>query len=405
MALSLGDFALPTGRRIICMGIVPVADPIPSNGELQASDPIVPTAGALILPGFPPGVFPSYRVARIRSSTSTSARTWGADSPYASEWDTFGPGSHYSGINVQMHIQTEDGSFATLNISPDSVEHEDFTRWDTIVNHSVPVIEAGGEFLLVFTSAGDQSSVDEDVSISYSSGTPTFSASPEIAIFLNRDASLSAEAGSPSFSVSAVSATISNRDTSLSADAGSPTFSVLPQNQQVITGGVGPTGYQFFIDLVESDHSDLQAGVSNRVPDSISSSPGSNTELVGIVEFSGIDETGITIDRTALGDIYSNKGILGISEFTSITLKGYIENQSDGSLVPSSAAARLGRAAKFPWYPARNLRVRHVSGFEEQIKVIIAKSRMVPSTDDRLMYEVTLEPAVVEEDDFVTAGI
>ena len=168
---------------------------------------------------------------------------------------------------------------------------------------------------------------------------------------------------------------------------------------------VGPTGYEFFIDLVESDHSALTSGTANQLSDTITTAPGANTELTRITEFSGIDETGVTVDLTALGDRYRNKGALGVSEFASITLKGYVETQSTGALVTTSAHARIGRPAKTAAYPKRRFRVKHVTGLQEQLKVIVAKNRRIPSKDDQLMWEATLEPASVVEADFITQGI
>ena len=372
MALSLTDFVVPEGRVLIIRGIFTTGT-ITSAGDMHATNPIAPTSGTLTFPS-PSG----YRVGRIRRTIGAEQgdiRIW-EDDGSPSSLETFGDAGTYS--EAQMHIQTEDDGVVTLNPRGGSGQGSSFSNWDIVGTDTSVIanIEGGDEVLLAFTNPPP-----------------------------NIDADFEAEAGDPTFAATAESQTVTNRSAAFSADAGSPTFSVEPQNQQIITGGVGPTGYRFFIDLVESDHSALQTGNQNRVPNSIGSNPGANTELKGVIEFSGIDETGITIDRTALGDRFRNKGILGISEFASITLKGYIETESDGSLVASSAAARLGRAARYPWYPARNLRIRHFLGFEEQVKVVISKARRVPSKDERLMWEVTLEPAMVEEDDFSTLGV
>ena len=169
--------------------------------------------------------------------------------------------------------------------------------------------------------------------------------------------------------------------------------------------GVGPTGYKFNMDLVQGDHSRLEAGAANLVPDDINADPGANTELPRITEFSGIDETGVTTDLTALGDRFRSKGPIGVSEFAQLRLRGYVDVTDAGVVDPASAHKRIGTVPKTSRYPRRKFRCVHVTGLAEQLHVTVIRNRRIPSKDNQLMFEALLENASREEGEYKTRGI
>ena len=142
--LALSDFVVPTGRETVAVAIVPVIANIPTNGDLEVSRPIVPTAGILILDN-------GYQVDHIRRTTGSGqgdVRIWGTDLPRSDT--TFGAGETHA--DAFMHVQTAANGVAVY--LPTGVQGGTFSNWHLQAGSTGTVIDnivGGSEFLLAFT--------------------------------------------------------------------------------------------------------------------------------------------------------------------------------------------------------------------------------------------------------------
>lgn len=145
----------------------------------------------------------------------------------------------------------------------------------------------------------------------------------------------------------------------------------------------GPNAYSFTLDGYNSGTNAVSAAQS----------------LDRITEFSGINETAVTSDLTALGDEIKSEGAIGLSEFDRIVLKGYADTSS------SSAFKRIGRPARRDDYPARTLTVTHRSGVTQAIEVIPVKNMLITSSEDDVMFEAEFIIAARATADYTESGL
>ena len=146
---------------------------------------------------------------------------------------------------------------------------------------------------------------------------------------------------------------------------------------------IGPTGYSFTLDSYNP--------TTNAI--------GAAQALDRIIEFNGINEEGMVVDLTALGDDIMSEGATGVSKIERIMLKGYIDDAA------TSAFNRIGRVVRRTDYPNRTLTATHQTGITQAIEVFPVINRLVPSTGSLTMFEATFAIGASAAADFVETGI
>ena len=150
----------------------------------------------------------------------------------------------------------------------------------------------------------------------------------------------------------------------------------------------GPTGYSFTLDGLNAAQDTVSAAVA----------------LDRITEFSGINETAMMADVTALGDDIKSTTPTAVSDFEPITLKGYVDLDSGGTINASSAFARIGRPARNAAYPARTLLATHTTGVSQAFEVRVESNKLITSQEDDVMFEAVLVSAARARADYVETG-
>ena len=146
---------------------------------------------------------------------------------------------------------------------------------------------------------------------------------------------------------------------------------------------IGPTGYSFTLDGYDA--------ATNAV--------GAAEALDRIIEFNGINEEGMVVDLTALGDDIMSEGATGVSKIERIMLKYYVDDAA------TSAFIRIGRPARRTDYPNRTLTVTHQTGITQAIEVFPVINKIVPTTGSLSMGEATFGIGARTAADFVETGI
>lgn len=156
---------------------------------------------------------------------------------------------------------------------------------------------------------------------------------------------------------------------------------------------IGPSGMSHAIDAWDPSANTVSAAAT----------------LSGITEFSGINEEGQFVDLMAYGQAHRGEIPAGISSFQRIDIGGFVDAQSAGTLVTTSALAVLrggtsGRIANQAGDAARTYTVTYATGLTESLECRVAMASIVPSPEGPQMWRAQLASAATAAADHTTTG-
>lgn len=128
--------------------------------------------------------------------------------------------------------------------------------------------------------------------------------------------------------------------------------------------------------------------------------------LPKVVEFNGINEAGVYVSSTALGDIFKNMAPTGMSEFEEIVLKMHVRKTAGANaLEADSAFSRIGRIGRRDDYPGRMFEAEHRTGISQAILVRPRINRIVNETEELVTAMAHLAIAAATAEDYVERGL